>query len=146
MKFKPLLLAVIPLFSFAKTHGNFIVKDISRVYDGDTFFINVDEWPSIIGDDIGIRVVGIDTPEVRSYCKTKAAKAKERTHGYAARDYAKILLDNAKVIELRNTKRGSRFRIVAEVYLDDKNFAELMINAGYGRAYDGTKKRISWCD
>jgi len=104
-----------------------IVNDINRVYDGDTFFINVDQWPAIIGDDIGIRVSGMDTPEISSRCKIQYSKDREKSLAIAARDYAEELLTNAKRVELRSMKRGSRFRIVADVYIDGKNMADIMI-------------------
>ena len=149
-------LLLLTLFSFSTVAGSggtgsvlppadLVVTDINRVYDGDTFFINVSAWPDIIGKDIGIRVAGVDTPEIRSRCKNKAAKANEKAMAIVARDYAEELLTKADRIELINMKRGSRFRIVADVYVDGKNLADLLINVGYGRAYDGKKKRLSWC-
>ena len=149
-------LILLALFSFTANAGSggggsvlppadLVVTDINRVYDGDTFFIDVPRWPDIIGKDIGIRVAGLDTPEIRSRCKNKEAKANEKAMAIVARDYAKELLTKADRIELINMKRGSRFRIVAEVYVDGKNLAELMINKGYGRPYNGKKKRVTWC-
>ena len=99
-------------FSYAggkKTYGNVIVKDVIRVYDGDTFFINIKDYPPIIGENISVRINGVDTPEKRGtsgYVKELAEKA---------RKFTEHKLMNAKTIELRNMRRGKYFRILADV-------------------------------
>lgn len=115
------------------------IKKIVRVYDGDTFYANLKGVHPLFGDTIGIRIDDIDTPEIRgsSDCVKKMA--------YAARDFAKKALFEAKKIELRNCKRGKYFRIVADVYIDGKNLAELLIDAGYAKPYDGGKKTAWIC-
>jgi len=65
-----------------KDYGTVAVDEIVSVYDGDTFTVNIKSWPKIVGDHIGIRVNGIDTPELKgSSAKVKAAaeKAKNET-------------------------------------------------------------------
>ena len=52
----------------APVYGTIEISNVVRVYDGDTFFVNVDSWPDVIGRKIGIRVNGIDTPEIRGKC------------------------------------------------------------------------------
>ena len=42
-------------------------------------------------------------------------------------------------------KRGSRFRTVADVYIDGESITGIMIDKGYARAYNGKKKRQTWC-
>lgn len=34
-----------------------------KINDGDTFHVNIEEWPDIIGKNIGIRINGIDAPD-----------------------------------------------------------------------------------
>ena len=46
---------------------------------------------------------------------------------------------------LRNTKRGKYFRIVADVYVDNKNLTDILISSGLGVAYDGGTKAKDWC-
>ena len=36
-----------------------------RNYDGDIITVDSPDWPDIVGDNIGIRIAGIDTPELR---------------------------------------------------------------------------------
>lgn len=47
-----------------KTYGDTPTVKIVKVYDGDTIHVDIDNWPSIIGKNIGVRVYGIDSPEM----------------------------------------------------------------------------------
>jgi len=108
--------------------------EIIRVYDGDTFYINIEGFPAILGENIGIRINGIDTPEKRGTpprIKKLARKAKEILEAH---------LRSAKVIELRNPVRGKYFRIVADVYVDGVSVAEIMLLSGLAKEYDGGTK------
>ena len=87
-------------------------EQIIEVYDGDTFKIDLPSQHPLFGDDISVRVFGIDTPEMRGTSdevKALAYKAKNRTQE---------LLSDAKTIELKNPQRGKYFRVVAEVWID----------------------------
>jgi len=117
-----------------KTYGNLTCDKLTRVYDGDTFYCNLKNTASVFGKKIGIRVYGIDTPEIRT--RNKAEKKK----GYEAKRFAAKLLKSAKLIELRSVRRGKYFRIVAVVFIDGKNFAEIMIKKGFAVRYFGGKK------
>jgi len=127
-------------FSYAaeRTYGSLRIKEIVKVYDGDTFTVTVRKVHPLIGDSISIRVRGIDTPEIRGgSCKDKALKA---------RNYFIQRLEESKKIKLRNVARGKYFRIVADVYLDGVNIADEMILLGLAKPYDGGTK-INWsCD
>lgn len=116
------------------------IKKIVRVYDGDTFYANLKNVHPLLADTIGIRISGIDTPELRgsSDCIKKM--------GYIARDFVKNKLENAKKIELKNYKRGKYFRIIADVYIDGENISNLLINNGYAKKYDGGKKPEWKCE
>ena len=55
------------IFAKDKIYGDITEEiEIVRVYDGDTFYINIPAWPSIVGENIAIRIYGIDTPEIRT--------------------------------------------------------------------------------
>lgn len=134
-----LFLFSLPLFAAKpdKTFGDVVADTVYRVYDGDTFFAGINAWPPIIGDHIGIRVAGIDTPEMRD--KRPSIKNLARN----ARALADSALTNAQKVELRAIRRGKYFRIVADVYCDGRSLADLLISAGLARPYSGGKK-ISW--
>lgn len=117
-----------------KTYGNVLVDQVTSIYDGDTFRCNIAGWPSIIGYRIGVRINGIDTPEMRD--KRPAI----RELASQAKMFAVGKLRTAKRIELRNIKRGKYFRIVADVYVDGESLADMLIKAGLAKPYDGGKK------
>lgn len=145
MKFKHTLylIPVIFLFIFTpylysaskKTYGNIVISRLVSVYDGDTFRVDIDEFPSIIGKSMPIRVYGIDTPEIRgTRTKDLADQAKQLTRS---------LLQKAKVIELRDMRRGKYFRIIADVWIDGKNLGQILIKKGLAKPYFGGK-RSKW--
>ncbi len=139
MKYCLLLSAIFfSAFTSAKDYGNVVVESIVAVYDGDTFRVNIANWPAIIGTNTSIRVKGVDTPEIRTHCQ------KEKTLAYQAKEFTQNTLLNANRIELRHIERGKYFRILAEVYVDGENLAELLINQDLGVSYEG-KKRQDWC-
>ena len=118
--------------------GTVTVDELVRVYDGDTITVDIAEWPPVVGDDISIRVRGLDTPEIRGKCDSEKAMAR------AARDRLREMLEGAESIELVDYERGRYFRLVATVMADGKDVAETLIGEGLARPYDGGK-RERWC-
>ena len=107
-----------------------------RNYDGDTITVNIPDWPAIVGKKISIRVAKIDTPEKRD--KNPDIKAMAKT----AQRLVENLCKRAKKLELRNIQRGKYFRLVADVYADNKSIADLLIKNGLAKIYDGGKKNV----
>ena len=122
-----------------KNYGSVIVSDVISIYDADTFRVNIKDWPDVIGSMVPIRVLGIDAPEIKGKCQAEKDKARE------AKQFTVEALRTAKVIELRNIKRGKYFRILADVFVDGKNLSASLMKAGHARAYDGGK-RGAWCE
>jgi endonuclease YncB( thermonuclease family) len=122
-----------------KLHGTLHVSEVTSVYDGDTFRVNISGIHTLIGERIGIRVAGIDTPEMRGKCD------KEKQLARKAKQYTVAFLRNAKKIELRNVKRGKYFRIVADVYADGISLTDALIHYNLGVTYDGGTKAKDWC-
>ena len=58
---------------------------------------------------------------------------------------AAALLKRARQVELRSIERGKYFRLVSTVVVDGQDLAEALIEARYGRTYNGGK-RLGWCD
>ena len=90
------------------------VSRLIRVYDGDTFICDIDELPPLIGKNIRVRLKHINTPELGAEDKIVQICA------FAEKNRLEQLLNSAKIIELRNIDRDKFFRIVADVYVDDK--------------------------
>ena len=147
MKFLPIIFsAVISLFSQSvnagiddKNFGTLKVSSISSIYDGDTFRAIIKDVHPLLGERIGIRVSGVDTPEIRGKCKLEKSLAKK------AKKFTVNFLRSSKKIELRNVTRGKYFRIVADVYGDGRNLTKLLIRSGHAVKYDGGKKSKDWC-
>ena len=138
--------AVILLSTFVSTdafagqnYGSVVISKVTSVYDGDTFRANIPNYPPLIGENIGIRINGIDTPEIRGKCAKEISLAKD------AQRFAEKTLRSAKVVELRNLQRGKYFRIVADVYADGVNVGGRLIEEGLAVAYDGGRKTKDWC-
>ena len=62
------LLFLFLFFSFSvysQDTNSVTVSRIIGVYDGDTFRVDIDELSDIVGKNIAIRILGIDTPEIK---------------------------------------------------------------------------------
>ena len=104
--------------------------EVVSVYDGDTFKANIKGIPSLFGEEISIRLRGIDTSEMRGGTIESKAKAKE------ARDYLSGLL-SGNVVTLHNVERGKYFRIVADVRAGEVDVVRELLRLGMGEPYDG---------
>ncbi len=122
-----------------KNYGSALVSEVTSIYDGDTFRANIQEYPDLIGYRMGIRINGIDTPEMRGKCQKEKDLAKK------AKQFSVEKLRSAKKIELRNMRRGKYFRIVADVYVDGKSLGGMLIDQELAVAYDGGRKAKEWC-
>jgi len=127
--------------AYASDHSydSVVVDEVTSIYDGDTFRVNINSWPEIIGRRIPVRIAGVDTPELRGKCKAEKDLARK------AKQFTVSMLRTAKKIELKAIKRGKYFRIIADVYIDDKNLGTELINKKMAvKYYGGTK--INWCE
>ncbi len=137
---------LIPIFillsslSYAKPFGDFEGAVYVRNYDGDTITFNLPGLHPIIGDEISIRVNGIDTPEIRGKCEKEKYDAKQ------AKEMVADVLKDAEQIVLKNMERGKYFRITADVIADGKNLADVLMESGMAIRYDGGKKTHGWCE
>jgi endonuclease YncB( thermonuclease family) len=122
----------------APQYGTVTVSKVINVYDGDTFRVNIDSLPPIVGKNIPIRVNGIDTPEIRGKCQYEKNLALE------ARDFVRVKLANAKEIKLTNLQRGKYFRVVANVLVDGVSLEQELLDNKLAYEYSGGKK-LSWC-
>ena len=130
------------IFSFsvqaAPQYGTVTVSKVISVYDGDTFRVNIDSLPPIVGKNIPIRVNGVDTPEIRGKCQYEKDLALE------ARDFVRGKLANAKEIKLTNLQRGKYFRVVANVVVDGVSLENELLDNDLAYEYSGGKK-LNWC-
>ena len=118
----------------APQYGTVIVSKVISVYDGDTFRVNIDSLPPIVGKNIAIRVNGVDTPEIRGKCQY------EKILSLEARDFVRGKLANAKEIKLTNLQRGKYFRVVANVLVDGVSLEQELLDNELAYEYSGGKK------
>jgi len=109
---------------------------VVKVYDGDTFTLAA-KLPNTDGPvyRFTVRLNGIDTPEIKGKTATEKELAKR------ARDALSSLIMN-KIIILKNVETEKYGRLLAEVYVDDININNYMVDNKYAVKYDGgTKER-----
>ena len=127
---------------------NFTRDDIVKIYDGDTFYIDYPgnpKPPAILGENLGIRLNGIDAPEMKSRCQTNEQKSKERLKALEARAFLEQRILFGRNLELHDLSRDKYFRLDATLYIDGTNINELMVEKGYAIRYDGGTKSDHWC-
>lgn len=97
---------------------------VLRVIDGDTLRVAID-----LGYEItvvrNLRLYGVDTPEI---------VGKDRARGLAAKRWMEALLPAGSVIYYRSIrdKRDKYGRYLADILIEGKPLAELMIEEGVG--------------
>ena len=106
----------------APEYGTVIVSKVISVYDGDTFRVDIDSLPPIVGKNIPIRLNGVDTPEIRGKCKY------EKDLAIKARDFVRAKLANAKEVKLNSLQRGKYFRVVANVMVDGVSLEQELLD------------------
>jgi len=108
---------------------------VISVYDGDTFKI---KFNNSFTTNPSVRIRNIDAAEFgwRAKCKKESDLAIK----------AKTFLSNlilGKEIDLRDIGKDKYGRILADVFIDNKNVAELLIENSLAKPY--TNNKINWC-
>ena len=108
---------------------------VIKVYDGDTITIGFYYGDVVKPYRMSVRLLGIDTPEMKGSCPEEKAKAK-----LAQQFLSSKLLGN--MVELRDVALEKYGRLLANVYCDGVNMNQLMIDNNHAVAYDGGTKAI----
>jgi len=109
---------------------------VVKVYDGDTFTL------AFVFNGIlhrtQVRMLGIDTPEIRGSSEVEKTRAKA-----ARSELQRLILD--KMVELSNTKMEAKWgRLLADVWVDGVHVNAHMLREGFAVPYDGTTKTETW--
>ncbi len=113
---------------------------VVEVYDGDSFFIDIPDAHPFFGRRMGVRVDGIDTPEMRS------ASECERRKGREAKEALEDLLYGAERVDIVNLRKDKYFRILGTVLADGRSVVDELIRRRLGYPYHGEKKpKRNWC-
>ena len=122
------------------TNTKFKCVEYVKNYDGDTITVNIPNVHPIIGDEISVRVLGIDTAEIRTTDDC------EKEMAIVAKLYVEQLIVNAKKIHLHNVVRDKYFRIGADVFIDGVLLSQKLLEENLAYAYEGdTKPEVDWC-
>ena len=109
---------------------------VLSVYDGDTITLLIDCGFNIFIKE-KIRLLGIDTPEIRSRDK------KEKEKGLMVKKYVKDLIEG-KEVKIETTKKGKFGRYLGKIFYETafrwKCLNDELILKKYGKVYFGGKR------
>ena len=100
---------------------------VTKVYDGDTITVDFDLGFGILIRKQKIRLVGINTPEVRG---------PEKPQGIISRNALRQrILGKVVTIKTFKDKKGKYGRWLGEVFVEDENINQWLISEGYAKEY-----------
>ncbi len=100
---------------------------VVSVYDGDTITVDIDLGMDVWKMNVKMRLARIDTPEVRGT---------EKAAGKVVRDYVRgMVLNKTVVIKTEKDKTGKYGRYLAEVFIDDMNVNDHLLEEGMAVEY-----------
>ena len=124
-----------------------LVAWIDRCYDGDTCYASDVRWaggslPPIFGNNIKVRLLGIDTPEIRGAgCKLEqclAQRAKTFLEG--------LIVGTNTAHRLYGCVRDKYFRITCDIIGPaGESAAQALLSSGLAVEYGGGAKQHDWC-
>ena len=116
---------------------------LDRVIDGDTIKVSsIDLGFSVFLQNRSIRISGIDTPESRINIKKYPERAKEKELGLLAKAKLKEWLVGKVTIKSYGPDKYGR--ILADVFCEQGNIADLLKKENLAVDYDGGKKTKIW--
>ena len=128
---KTILALLISAYVYADT--SIRIKNLNHIYDGDTIYVDLYCDEPLFCKNIGVRILGVDTPEIKSSNPIDRVKAK----------IAKKFTENFQLgkVELKKCSRDKYFRIDCDI-VNDKNqsLGTELIKNGHGYEYFGDTK------
>jgi micrococcal nuclease len=95
-----------------------------RTIDGDTFVVRISIWHGLEAIET-IRILGVDTPEMRG---------REKKAGKVAKEFTSQWLSQGPM-SIYSCKRDSFGRLLAKVSRGEENLAQELIKSGNGKPY-----------
>jgi micrococcal nuclease len=100
---------------------------VTKVYDGDTVTLDIYCGFGIVLKKQVIRLIRINTPEVRGNTKEAGIKSRD-----ALRER---ILNKWVVLKTYKDKKGKFGRWLGEVWIDDECINDWLLNEGYAKPY-----------
>ena len=123
------------------TPTSFHCVKVVEVYDGDTIFIDLPDQHPLFGKRMGVRISGIDTPEIKTKDLCEKARAVE------AKQLVEELINDANRIDIIEVERDKYFRILGSVLVDGKAISEVLLDKKLAYPYFGEAKEVrNWCE
>ena len=110
--------------------------EVTKFIDGDSFkamFFCKDHDPQ----EFGVRIKGIDCPEMRGKCEKESKLAR------TAAQFTKSFLMDSELIEIETKGVGYYGRVLGEIFGDGIPLSKALIDSGLARVYGGSKR--GWC-
>ena len=106
---------------------------VTKVYDGDTIWADIDLGFYTWKKDEHLRLLGINAPEVRGI---------ERPQGLVSRDaLAARIMGKEIIIRTEKDSRGKYGRYLARIFLDDEDINSWLVSEGYAVPYMSGRPR-----
>jgi len=134
-----LILSILLCSSCRAYSDDFTDVTVVRNYDGDTLTVDLKGLPRVFGEQITVRVKGLDTPEMH------ASRMCERTAAYAAQKFLERTLKDVKV-QLLNCQRDKYFRLLCTVKAGEVDVTESLLKSGLAVVYSGETKKKWDCN
>ena len=115
---------------------------VTDAYDGDTLTVEAGTWPGFTWTG-GVRVRGIDTPEIRGECESESDLA------IVVRDHVRDLLLDESILMCGVSEDKYGGRVLGWVFYKDEfgevqSLADDLLQLNYAQEYDGGTKP-GWC-
>jgi endonuclease YncB( thermonuclease family) len=107
------------------TYGSAAVSRVVQIAPDGTLFCNIDDFPPVIGSNIPVILEGIEPAESGIVDKEVIAFLEQTLTSKSA--------DAPPSIVLNNIRRGPTFCLVADVEIDGKDLAHLLVEKGLAR-------------
>jgi endonuclease YncB( thermonuclease family) len=133
-KIKKLSEATLDNTEYFSFEGRTITAKCVDVYDGDTCTVAL--YVGNLGIKLfKVRISGLDTPEIRT------RNVEEKKVGLEVKTFvSKIILNKIIILECHSFDKYGRLLANIKIAENNKYLKDILIEAGFGVAYDGGKK------
>lgn len=110
--------------------------EVVRVVDGDTYDLRIHVWEDIVLEK-RIRLLGVDTPELRPRSGSDFEREAEKVRAKAATEFVRSTFDGAEIIRFQYAWDSDNFgRALGTVLVDGCDIRDLLRDAGHLKGSD----------